>query len=350
MALREPLISVVVPVYNGARHLSATLRGLIGQRRGEMEIVVVDDGSTDDSAALALKMLERSGRPFRVLRQGNRGVSSARNWGLEEARGAFVLFHDSDDLPHPFLLTRLGDLALREACPMTFCGYDEIREDGSRAFRYQDKFRYLPSPLSGKDALRRYLRHDIWLFTGAVLYHRNFLETSGLRFREHCWLSEDVDFIARALFRAPKVASVPQVLTEHRGRPDSLSTSLRSLILGPGQILGVYAALWRLFAEDHEAPDLADQIRRQQLPDAIARLLAMLIMAGREDVFHRVRRLPWVRELLRGSLERALHKPKIAQRSLELLHFPGLFLWHYRRKKHRLGIPNYRFPGRLREE
>jgi glycosyl transferase family 2 len=87
-------VSIIIPCYNGGRFLQATLESAAGQSRAALEILVIDDGSTDDSAAIA----ERFGPPVRVIRQANQGESAARNRGVREARGTHVLFLDADDL------------------------------------------------------------------------------------------------------------------------------------------------------------------------------------------------------------------------------------------------------------
>lgn len=93
------MLSVVVPVYNRAALISRTLASLLAQTRRAEEILVVDDGSIDNSAAIA----ESFGSPVRVIRQANQGPAAARNRGLAEAKGEWVHFFDSDDLALPNL-------------------------------------------------------------------------------------------------------------------------------------------------------------------------------------------------------------------------------------------------------
>jgi hypothetical protein len=100
-----PAISIITPCYNGARFLADTLASAASQTHPPLEIIVIDDGSTDGSAEIA----ERFGPPVRVIRQPNRGESVARNRGLSEARGSHVLFLDADDLLAPGALARLGE-------------------------------------------------------------------------------------------------------------------------------------------------------------------------------------------------------------------------------------------------
>lgn len=99
----EITVSIITPCYNGERYIAETLRSAIGQTRPPLEVIVIDDGSTDRSAEIA----ERFGPPVRVMRQSNKGESVARNRGLAEARGSHVLFLDADDLLADESLARL---------------------------------------------------------------------------------------------------------------------------------------------------------------------------------------------------------------------------------------------------
>jgi glycosyltransferase involved in cell wall biosynthesis len=98
----QPTVTVVTPCYNGSPFLRETLESVLGQTYPVKEIIVIDDGSTDDSAAIA----ESFGPPVRVIRQENQGESVARNRGIEEAHGDWIAFLDADDLWKPHKLER----------------------------------------------------------------------------------------------------------------------------------------------------------------------------------------------------------------------------------------------------
>lgn len=93
-----PLVSVIIPAYNAAPYIAEALRSVLAQTHGALDIIVVDDGSTDDTAAIAASL----GDPrIRVVSQPNGGVSAARNKGLDLAKGEFIAFHDADDGMEP---------------------------------------------------------------------------------------------------------------------------------------------------------------------------------------------------------------------------------------------------------
>lgn len=92
----NPLVSVIIPVYNGGRYLRAALESVFAQTYRPFEVIVVDDGSKDDSGVIA-----QSFPDVRYIRQANQGVAAARNNGIEAARGEFFAFLDQDDLWTP---------------------------------------------------------------------------------------------------------------------------------------------------------------------------------------------------------------------------------------------------------
>src|SRR5688500_924354 len=96
MTEQQPLVSVIIPVYNGARFLRAALESVFAQTYRPIEVIVVDDGSADDSGVIAQSFPE-----VRYIRQENQGVAAARNNAIEAARGEFFAFLDQDDLWTP---------------------------------------------------------------------------------------------------------------------------------------------------------------------------------------------------------------------------------------------------------
>src|SRR5258708_19685267 len=111
---RRPPVSVIIPCYNGRRFLSQAIDSVLVQTIVPAEIIVVDDGSTDDSAEVA----ESYGPPVRVIRQANQGESAARNVGIAAARGDYLLFLDAADLLESQSLEILAD-AVNQPPPTT---------------------------------------------------------------------------------------------------------------------------------------------------------------------------------------------------------------------------------------
>lgn len=118
----KPLISVIVPVYNGEAFLDQCLESIAAQDYARLEIIIVDDGSTDGTAAISDRWAERDSR-VRVIHQPNGGHSAARNAGLDAMSGELMMMVDSDDVLHPDFITVLLDLMRRHEADIVVGGY-----------------------------------------------------------------------------------------------------------------------------------------------------------------------------------------------------------------------------------
>ncbi len=121
-------VSVIIPVYNVAKYLRACLDGVVKQSYSELEIILVDDGSTDDSAAICQEYQEKDPR-VRVLRQKHSGVGAARNAGLAMATGDYILFVDSDDLLNSEHVEILHNLLKKKQADIAACNYNSLEKD-----------------------------------------------------------------------------------------------------------------------------------------------------------------------------------------------------------------------------
>ena len=126
------LISVIIPVYKVEKYLEKCLDSVIGQTYKNLEILVVDDGSPDGSPAICDRYAAKDSR-VKVFHIENSGVSAARNYALERAKGEYLAFVDSDDYAEPDMIEKLYDGLRRTDCKAAFCGF-YIEENGeSRA-------------------------------------------------------------------------------------------------------------------------------------------------------------------------------------------------------------------------
>lgn len=121
-----PKVSVVVPVYNVVAYLPRCLASLRAQSLSELEVLLVDDGSTDGSTEI-LRDAEREDARFRVIRQENTGVAAARHAGIQQARGEYVGFVDADDYVEPEMFQRMYCAASAERADLVVCSYYEVR-------------------------------------------------------------------------------------------------------------------------------------------------------------------------------------------------------------------------------
>lgn len=219
------LFSIIIPVYNVERYLRACLDSVIAQTFTDWEAVCINDGSTDGSDAILEEFTARDGR-IKTITQPNRGLSAARNAGLDAAKGSFILFLDSDDWLEPSALEVLSG-NLKEADMICFSGRRFFESEG----------RFLPSDQfvrkhysSGMDYYNdNALQHRDFAFVCVVLrlYKRSFLVDNNLRFKEGI-LHEDDLFTPQVCYFAQGVSVIDKCLYNYRVRANSITTT-RSL-------------------------------------------------------------------------------------------------------------------------
>lgn len=149
------MISVIIPVYNTKKYLQSCLNSILAQTYTDLEVLFIDDGSTDGSGELLDAFAEQDSR-VRVIHQKNGGVCAARNRGIEEARGDYLSFIDSDDTLEPDLYETLMSLIREHGVDIAHCSYNRVTGDvvkpigNSGALHLRDGDQALECLLTGK--------------------------------------------------------------------------------------------------------------------------------------------------------------------------------------------------------
>lgn len=225
--MEKERISVVIPFYNRRDSILASVESVLGQSYENLELIVVDDGSTDGSEKLFENYPDKR---LRFLRYGqNRGACYARNYGAEHAAGEYLAFQDSDDVWHREKLERQLQHLRATGADMSFCGMNRIAENGSR-------FYYPVHPFHPERGLEEMLAENR-AGTQTMLMHRAVWEK--LRFDESFRRYQDWDFSIRAA-KDFRLAYLPEALVDSAVGQDSISAAVKS-----------YPALVHLY-EKHE--------------------------------------------------------------------------------------------------
>lgn len=124
------MISVIVPVYNPGKYLKTCIESILNQSYKDLEIIFINDGSTDGSDLTLAEYAQKDSRIV-VITQENQGVSSARNKGIEIAKGDYITFVDSDDELDPQMYETLNNLAVEHNADIAHCGYRRVYQNGS---------------------------------------------------------------------------------------------------------------------------------------------------------------------------------------------------------------------------
>ncbi|NJS14186.1 MAG: glycosyltransferase family 2 protein [Sphingopyxis sp.] len=225
--MKRPEFSVLIPVYNAAETLPATVRSVLTQSQPDFELILVDDGSRDASLAIMLE-LAASDRRIRVVQQANGGVAAARNLAMELARGRFLAFLDADDLWHPKKLAQHAafhvhwpDLAISFA-RVAFSASPHV-DDWSR--------QTCSAACPGVVGLSDLLAENPACTMSNMVVSRAAAARIG-PFRSGMNFAEDQEWLVRAAAAGLEIRCLDAVLVAYRFSPDGLSINLEKMYAG----------------------------------------------------------------------------------------------------------------------
>ncbi len=214
----RPKVSVIVPAYNVETYIGECLADLLVQSERQLEILVVDDGSSDGTAKIIEQQAKNDPR-IKLLKQANAGVSAARNAGLERARGQFIAFVDSDDRVAPNYLSEL--LARIGSAEIATCRIAQFRQTPptpTKASRVR-----AVEPMAAAKSILYGGGGYYWSGPGAKLYRAELLEDE--RFDEHLRYSEDLEFFLRVVAKSRAIVTVDFAGYYYRLREGSATQS-----------------------------------------------------------------------------------------------------------------------------
>ena len=204
-----PLISVIVPVYNVEDYLAACINSIIAQSYSNLEIILIDDGSTDSSGKICDKFASTDTR-IRVIHKQNGGLSDARNHGIDIATGYYIIFVDSDDTITPDAIATLYSLASEHNAAIAMATFDTRRNNSGTTME-----------LTGIEAAKRMLYQDNIdasacgkLFSVKLFQKARF--TKGIFY-------EDLDFMMKVVPSTSKVVWIDRPLYHYTMRPTSIT-------------------------------------------------------------------------------------------------------------------------------
>jgi glycosyltransferase involved in cell wall biosynthesis len=250
----EPVISVIMPVYQVETFIGASVRSVVAQTFRSFEIILVNDGTRDNSIEVAMEILEGSNIPFRIISQENKGLAAARNTGIRESRCEWVICIDADDILAPEFLERLYTLSVLQNTRVSLANYRMVMPNtiingpdstsGDQLYE-RDEIMYL------------FLTRKLRIIAPGMFLRRDFVQENQLWYDESIRFSEDQHLIWRVLLAADRVACMQDRLYYYLQRQGSITTTTE-----PAKIVTGFTALKKL---ESRFPD-GSLVRRYFLP------------------------------------------------------------------------------------
>ncbi|MCQ2370492.1 MAG: glycosyltransferase [Akkermansia sp.] len=228
-AAPEPLVSVVIPVYNAEKYLRETLDCVCNQTLRNIEIICVDDGSTDSSQDILQEYAARDPR-FRILHQQNQYAGVARNNGMAAARGKYLSFLDADDLFEPDMLEKMSARAEETGAEMVCCDVDCFTDNQQRLHPMYRLVHELaprvPEVFCPAEALGKRLFQHFNPAPWNKLFLASFAREGGRGWLDTQY-SNDLSFVLHCLFSCRRMALIDAALVHYRERSNSISHARR---------------------------------------------------------------------------------------------------------------------------
>lgn len=212
------LVSVIVPVYNVEKYLERCVKTIIAQTYDHLEIILIDDGSTDSSGNICDRIASQDER-IQVIHQKNQGLSAARNTGIDNCKGNYICFIDSDDYVHPDYVRYLYRNCIENDCEIAICGHFITEEDDY----YKDIDWNRKSEIySVHEILDMFYTewHGSIVIAWNKLYRRDCI--GNIRF-DNGFIHEDEATTFKFLYNAKKIAFGKEVLYYYYSRPNSIT-------------------------------------------------------------------------------------------------------------------------------
>lgn len=232
-ATNRPTVSVVIPAYNVASYICDAVESIKRQSFDDFEVIVVDDGSSDDTADVYRQATKGDGR-FRLVEQRNVGPATARNKGISLARGVYLMFVDADDLLAENALARLVGFARQNDLDYldfnAHTVYESLRLRAVRDESFYEERTSIPGVMTGPELFCAFQAHSeyvcaLWLH----FFKRSLLDGPDLRLRDGMYVHEDELFSPLLIARAERAAFLNEPLYQRRVRAGSAMTSGRGM-------------------------------------------------------------------------------------------------------------------------
>ena len=249
-------VSVIVPVFNASKYIGKTLDSIINQDFDSYEIIVVDDGSTDNSLEIINQTLEKTEVPHKVIHKENAGVSVARNVGIDASTGDYLVFIDADD---HVTSNHLSTLYNGES---DFSLILYVKEDGDRLI---DMDTYTEDVISTYDFIKKELNMEITFNFFQLMYKASIIKDNNIRFTPGIVYGEDTEFAHKALSNGSEIVINNTVTYYYVQHSDSAIKSTEYRRFG---VVEIFENLADFYNKNNKA-ELANLIITSRIPKAI---------------------------------------------------------------------------------
>ena len=263
-------ISIIIPVYNVEDYIERTLISLVNQPNDNLEIIIVNDGSTDNTQKIVKNILESGDKDFLIINQKNMGVSAARNAGIEKSTGKYLFFLDGDDfVGNNFFENKIRKIE-EDNLDALFCGYDIVNEKEKIISFYEDNYSHVKKIISGKKAAYKILRNKINVRIGNIIFKKKIIINNDIRFSESINYGEDQEFNMMALIECERITAIKDSKMYYLKRDDSATGVISKKRL---DVIHVYEDLIEYLKRKQEFAKIQELLLNFNIPKSAMHIL-----------------------------------------------------------------------------
>lgn len=249
-------VSVIIPVYNASQYISKTLNSIISQDFDSFEIIVIDDGSTDNSLEIIENQLSNCKIPHKIIHQENAGVSVARNVGIDESKGDYLAFVDADDYVSKNHLSSLYNGKTDFSLTLY------AKKEGNKLINVDT---YPQEVISTYDFIKMELNMQITFNFFQLLYKADIIRNNNIKFTPGVVYGEDTEFAHKALNYGNQIAINNEVTYYYVQHTDS---AIKTTEYRRFDIVEIFEGIAQFYRKNNK-PELADLIITSRIPKAI---------------------------------------------------------------------------------
>lgn len=272
--MADELVSIIVPIYNVEKYLDKCLKSIQMQTYENIQVILINDGSPDNSQSICEEYCKKDNR-FILVNKSNRGVSSARNNGLEKAKGTYITFVDSDDFIEPNYVQVLLENLIKNNADLSVCSFYENQSDGKTK---QEFFSKNAEIISQEEAIKRCITPGkFYGFLWNKMLRANNL--GNIKFDEAIVKGEDSLFLCEYIFKCKKI--IVQDIPLYHYCTDSISASRSKFNVKKMSVLKSYQSIIDILKYNNCSKEVVD-MQLVQYANQLLSLKTNIILSGKE--------------------------------------------------------------------
>ena len=321
-------LDIIIPAYNLGKHIIKTLKSLENQTMKEFRVIIIDDGSTDNTLSIIKEYILLTKINIDVYSQKNQGVSIARNTGISKSLSEYILFLDGDDFIDQNYLKLMYNKITKKNSDFAYCGFDIVDDDEVTLTPY--KYTYIDN-ISNEECIINLLKKKLFFCIGTFIFKRTLILENNIRFSKNIRYGEDQVFVLELLTVSSKICSVDKVLFHYLKRDGSVTSDKSSIVIGDA-----FITFNKLFFLMKENKNISEEVlfwfKNYKIPYEIIKATSYWAEFKMKKYYFDFIKKEEVRFYLKDVFKLPYIHKRIILKSLILLYIPTLFYSIYKNK------------------